>query len=162
MLRLERQDNLSGAMAKIQRGAKKCSLVWNSRLISAKQNGLPMHSQLALTEHVSLNLAPLILLDPVRYWFDTGLPSTLKLIVWWLKDNELLKVVLSYISILIKRLLQKSHFNFFGEQKVQTYAFPPKICPNYCTAEDYSRFAHVKSIRDQHVCSLNWISSRRR
>ena len=24
-----------------------------------------MHSQLALTEHVSLNLAPLILLDPV-------------------------------------------------------------------------------------------------
>ena len=39
--------------------------VWNSRLISAKQNGQPMHSQLALTEHVSLNLAPLILLDPV-------------------------------------------------------------------------------------------------
>ena len=25
-----------------------------------------MHSQLALTEHVSLNLAPLILLDPVH------------------------------------------------------------------------------------------------
>ena len=25
-----------------------------------------MHSQLALTEHVSLNLAPLILLDPVQ------------------------------------------------------------------------------------------------
>ena len=39
--------------------------VWNCRLISAKQNGQPMHSQLALTEHVSLNLAPLILLDPV-------------------------------------------------------------------------------------------------
>ena len=40
--------------------------VWNSRLISAKQNGQPMHSQLALTEHVSLNLASLILLDPVK------------------------------------------------------------------------------------------------
>ena len=40
--------------------------VWNSRLISAKQNGQPMHSQLALTEPVSLNLAPLILLDPVE------------------------------------------------------------------------------------------------
>ena len=39
------------------------SPVWNSRLMSAKQNGQPMHSQLALTEHVSLNLAPLILLD---------------------------------------------------------------------------------------------------
>ena len=39
--------------------------VWNFRLISAKQNGQPMHSQLALMEHASLNLAPLILLDPV-------------------------------------------------------------------------------------------------
>ena len=36
------------------------------RLISAEQNGQPMHSQLALTEHGSLNLAPLILLDPVH------------------------------------------------------------------------------------------------
>ena len=43
--------------------------VWNSRLISAKKNGQPMHSQLALTEHVSLNLAPLILLDPVQCSF---------------------------------------------------------------------------------------------
>ena len=40
--------------------------VWNSRLISAKQNGQPMYSQLALTEPVSLNLAPLILLYPVH------------------------------------------------------------------------------------------------
>ena len=36
---------------------KKFPPVWNSCLISAKQNGQPMHSQLALTEHVSLNLA---------------------------------------------------------------------------------------------------------
>ena len=41
------------------------SPVWNSHLISAKQNDQPMHSQLALTEHASLNLAPLILLGPV-------------------------------------------------------------------------------------------------
>ena len=35
-----------------------------------------MHSQLALTEHVSLNLAPLILLDPVRVAVPSG-PSSL-------------------------------------------------------------------------------------
>ena len=36
-----------------------------------------MHSQLALTEHVSLNLAPLILLDPVHVRFsdDDNEPS---------------------------------------------------------------------------------------
>ena len=47
---------------------KKFPPVWNSRLDSAKQNGQPMHSQLALTEHASLNLAQLILLDPVLSW----------------------------------------------------------------------------------------------
>ena len=49
---------------------KNCPPVWNCRLISAKQNGQPMHSQLALTEHASLNLAPLILLDPVKVRWD--------------------------------------------------------------------------------------------
>ena len=44
---------------------KKIFPLFEIPLISAKQNGQPMHSQLALTEHVSLNLAPLILLDPV-------------------------------------------------------------------------------------------------
>ena len=58
-------DVACGYTFHIQRGAKKFPLVWNSRLISAKQNGQPMYSQLALTEHASLNLAPLILLDPV-------------------------------------------------------------------------------------------------
>ena len=57
---------MSHLHVQLQRGAKKFPPVWNSRLISAKQNGRPMHSQLALTEHASLNLAPLILLDPVR------------------------------------------------------------------------------------------------
>ena len=41
-------------------------LLFEIPFISAKQNGLPMHSQLALTEYESLNLAPLILLDPVQ------------------------------------------------------------------------------------------------
>ena len=49
----------------LQSGAKNFSRCLKFCLISAKQNGQPMHSQLALTEHVSLNLAPLILLDPV-------------------------------------------------------------------------------------------------
>ena len=35
-----------------------------------------MHSQLALTEHASLNLAPLILLDPVGALAAVGLAST--------------------------------------------------------------------------------------
>ena len=34
----------------------------------ARKNGQPMHSQLALTEHASLNLAPLILPDPVSLY----------------------------------------------------------------------------------------------
>ena len=42
--------------------------VWNFRLISAKQNGQSMHSQLALTELASLNLAPWILLGSVQRW----------------------------------------------------------------------------------------------
>ena len=37
-----------------------------------------MHSQLALTEHASLNLAPLILLDPVRIIND-GILTPLRL-----------------------------------------------------------------------------------
>ena len=53
----------------IQRCAKLFPPVRNFRLISAKQNGQPMHSQLALTEHASLNLALLILLDPICYEF---------------------------------------------------------------------------------------------
>ena len=51
-----------GAYSVVQ---KDFPLFENSRLNSSKQNGQPMHSQLALTENVSLNLAPLILLDPV-------------------------------------------------------------------------------------------------
>ena len=52
----------------LQRGEKKVSPLFEipASFISAKQNGQPMHSQLALTEHASLNLAPLILLDPVH------------------------------------------------------------------------------------------------
>ena len=55
-------------------------MIWNNNVESAKSDilnldfgsltivlpcGQPMHSQLALTDHASLNLAPLILLDPV-------------------------------------------------------------------------------------------------
>ena len=99
--------------------------VWNSRLISAKQNGQPMHSQLAPTEHVSLNLAPLILLDPVYQTRRRGFRFSLILLHinlepphhyhhLWLFSNQIgsMECALASIHLNLRIGKRKSSTNF--------------------------------------------------